>query len=637
MSNDAILTKTEIVIQGYKNNQPIVFSNLLLDEAFINVNHCSFSIRADDDQATLDSIIRFKKEVLGKELQIEFKDGSGALQHRFKGLVREVNSSLVDEHNYEFQIRGAGLFSKVDKVPEYHSFYKQPLSNIIEKAYKDSDIRSAIKNNPEFTTELLYIVQYNQTLFGFTAALAMRFGEWMYYDGEHLLFGKKPGGTAVELMAPDDVSNLNLHAQLFRNPVDAVGTDAYKGDAIKATREEAAPGNPVLQATGDAGKKALETWEHHFMGSGFNQSRIEHMFRIEQQAGYTRSASITGTTRNNKLAIGTVIKIKDKDDPGGKSFIITAIHHNCIQQDHYSNSFVAIPAEAEVPPYTNAGIFPVAKQQMAVVTDNVDDAGMARVKVRFPWMKDDEKSPWISVLAPHAGKDKGFRFIPEIEDEVMVQFTDGNAELPYVTGAVYTEKHKPGIPEKGNNIKRIGTRTGRRLEIDDEKGEIILADDFEDEIGNRLYLLKNKEQKIVKLSSGNDDDNFSIMFLDGDKGRATVGIKSGGTVILKIDMQKDGTSMDITSTGVINIKADNTLNLEATAINLKAKDISLKADNKITMEGTQGIDASGMNINIAADVNLDMKGNAKANLGGAMLGLKGDGMASLEAALVKIN
>lgn len=637
MSNDAILSKTEIVIQGYKNSQPIVFSNLLLDESFISVNHFSFFIRADDDQATLDSIIRFKKDILGKELQIEFRDGSGTLQHGFKGLIREVNSSLVDEHNYEFQIKGSGLFSKVDKVPEFHSFYKQTLSNIIEKAYKDSGIKPAVKNDPKFSAELLYIVQYNQTLFGFTAALAMRFGEWMYYDGAHLVFGKKPEGTVVDLNAPDDVYNLNIHAHMFRSPVDAVGTDSYKGETIKAAEEAAAPGNPILQATGDAGKKVLETWGHHFAGSGFNQSQIEHMFRIEQQAGYARSAAVTGNTRDNRLSIGKIIKIKDRDDSGGKRFIITNIHHSCTQPDHYHNSFTAIPAEAEVPPYTNTGIAPAAKSQLAVVTDNVDDAGMARVKVRFSWMKDDEKSPWIPVLIPHAGKDKGFRFLPEIDDEVMVQFTDGNAELPYVTGAIYTEKHKPGVPEKDNNIKRIGTKTGRRLEIDDEKGELMLADDFENEIGNRISMLKSKEQKIIKISSGNDDDNFSVVFLDGERGRATIGVKSGGNVILKIDLQKEEKVMDITAAGTINIKADQTLNLEADEIHMKARHIDVKAQQELSLEGKVSAGLSGASVKVDASASLDLKGSAQATLAGAMLDLKGDGIASLTGALVKIN
>ncbi|WP_018628362.1 type VI secretion system Vgr family protein [Niabella aurantiaca] len=637
MSNDAILSKTEIVIQGYKNSQPVVFSNLLLDESFISVNHFSFSIRADDDQATLDSIIRFKKDILGKELQIEFKDGSGALQHRFKGLIREVNSSLADEHNYEFQIKGSGLFCKVDKVPEFHSFYKQTLSNIIEKAYKDSGIKPAVKNNPAFSSELLYMVQYNQTLFGFTTALAMRFGEWMHYDGEHLVFGKKPEGAAVELNAPDDVYNLNIHAHMFRNPIDAVGTDSYKGETIKAAREAEAPGSPILQATGNAGKKALETWGHHFAGSGFNQSHIERMFRIEQQAGYARSAAITGDTRNNRLSIGKIIKIKDRDDSGGKHFIITDIHHHCTQPDHYHNSFTAIPAEAEVPPYTNAGIAPLANSQLAVVTDNVDDAGMARVKVRFSWMKEDEKTPWISVLVPHAGKDKGFRFLPEIDDEVMVQFTDGNAELPYVMGAIYTEKHKPGVPEKDNNIKRIGTKTGRRLEMNDKEGEMILADDFKDMVGNRVFMMKTEGQKILQISSGKDEANLSVVFLDGNRGRVTLGVKSGNTVILQIDMQQDGKVMDIISAGTINIKADQTINLEADEIHMKARHIGVKAKVQLDLEGKTSAGLSGEMVKVDAGTSLDLKASAQATLAGAMLDLKGDGIASLTGALVKIN
>ncbi|MCF3111506.1 phage baseplate assembly protein V [Niabella sp. CC-SYL272] len=637
MSNDAILSKTEIIIQGYQNSQPVLFSNLLLDEALVKVNYFSFSMRADDDHATLDAIINFKKSVLGKELQIEFKDSSDASRHRFKGVIEAVNSSLIDEHYYEFQISGSGLFCKINKIPEYHSFYKQTLSDIIDKAYKDSELKSLVKKAPGYTRPLHYTVQYNQTLFDFTTSLALRFGEWAYYDGEYFLFGKKPDGQAIELFAPDDVFNLNIHAHVLRNARAMVGTDSFKGETLRSSKEEAVPENAMLKAAQDAGKKALETRGDDFVASGFDQEMMDHIFRIDQQSSYTASAAITGSTRNNQLAIGRIIQIKDQDDSGGKRFIITQIHHSAMRADHYSNHFTAVPFESEIPPYANAAVFPRAVSQVGIVTDNEDDAGMARVKVKFPWMTDDEKSPWIPLVVPHAGDRKGFRFLPEIEDEVMVHFTDNNAERPYVVGALYTEKHKPQIPEKGNHIKRIGTKTGRRLEMDDEKGEMMLADDFDNDIGNRLYLLKNKEQKLIKLTSGNDDDNFSVVFLDGDKGRATVGVKSGGNVILKIDMQRDGTVMDITSEGTINIKAKQSLNLAADEININATNVSIKADDTLSLKSKMSAELSAADIKVDASASLDLNGSGQAKLAGAMLDLKGDGIASLTGALVKIN
>ncbi len=130
MPENSILAKTEITIQDYNSNNPVVFSNLLLSESLINVNSFSFSIRPLNDEGTLNSIINFKKEVLGKEVQLNFKDGE-TVNYKFKGVILEVNSSLVDEHFYEFRIDGCGLFCKVNELTQYHSFYKKswmPLS-----------------------------------------------------------------------------------------------------------------------------------------------------------------------------------------------------------------------------------------------------------------------------------------------------------------------------------------------------------------------------------------------------------------------------------------------------------------------------------------------------------------------------
>ncbi|MCH5688642.1 hypothetical protein LWM68_32955 [Niabella sp. W65] len=124
MPENSILAKTEITIQDYNSNNPVVFSNLLLSESLINVNSFSFSIRPLNDEGTLNSIINFKKEVLGKEVQLNFKDGE-TVNYKFKGVILEVNSSLVDEHFYEFRIDGCGLFCKVNELTQYHSFYKK--------------------------------------------------------------------------------------------------------------------------------------------------------------------------------------------------------------------------------------------------------------------------------------------------------------------------------------------------------------------------------------------------------------------------------------------------------------------------------------------------------------------------------
>ena len=63
---------------------------------------------------------------------------------------------------------------------------------------------------------------------------------------------------------------------------------------------------------------------------------------------------------------------------------------------------------------------------VGVVTNNQDPEGMGRVKVKFPWLSDEDESNWARVAAPMAGKERGFYFLPEVEDEVLVAFEHGD-------------------------------------------------------------------------------------------------------------------------------------------------------------------------------------------------------------------
>ena len=639
MAENSILSKTEIIIKDYNDDKPVVFSNLALSESLIHVNSFSFTIRPEDNNSSFSSIIDFKKKVLGKAVQIDFKDGSGNSNHKFIGVVLEVNSLLVDQHYYEFHITGSGAFCKVNEIAECHSFYKKKLDAIISKAFEKSSLKDKVKKNPQTSKELHYIVQYNQTLFSFMASMAIRYGEWMFYDGENLQFGKKPEGEAIELSAPGDVGNLNIRAHAIKKPEGTIATDIFKINIIQSKTAENPPDNDFIKASEESGKKVFENpGGSMFLSSGFNQSDSDDTYKLEQQAIMASSVFITGNTRNNKVFIGKKIKIKDAADSAGRTFIVTQIHHNAANYSNYTNSFTAVPQEVDVPPYTNPLLMPKATPQAAIITDNEDDSGLSRVKVKFPWMADDEKTPWISVLVPHAGKDKGFRFLPEKEDEVMVDFWDGNAETPFVNGSLYTEKNKSGIAEKGNNVKLIGSRSGRRLQIDDDNGLLYLEDNFADQNPINIISLhrKNGEKKIM-LESKESNDQYSVIRLNNQES-LDMGVVVGGDLWVQINMEKDGPKISIKSKGDIEIKADQNININGAEINLTATNIKINADNNLEMKGSAEAKMEGAQVKINADATLEAKGGAQTTIeGSAMLEMKGGAMAKIQGAIVMIN
>ena len=110
---------------------------------------------------------------------------------------------------------------------------------------------------------------------------------------------------------------------------------------------------------------------------------------------------------------------------------------------------------------------------VGVVTNNQDPDGMGRVKVKFPWLSDADESFWARVAVPMAGKDRGFYFLPEVDDEVLVAFEHGDARFPYILGALWNGKDAP--PAKNddgkNNVRVIKSRSGHVIRLTDEDGK----------------------------------------------------------------------------------------------------------------------------------------------------------------------
>src|SRR3974390_1449993 len=109
----------------------------------------------------------------------------------------------------------------------------------------------------------------------------------------------------------------------------------------------------------------------------------------------------------------------------------------------------------------------------AIVTNNRDPEGLARVKVALPWMGDRAESDWARVGTPMAGPQRGVYLLPEVDDEVLVAFEQGSPSAPYVLGGLWNGKDAP--PESnadGHNDRRtIKSRSGHVIRLTDTKGQ----------------------------------------------------------------------------------------------------------------------------------------------------------------------
>lgn len=114
---------------------------------------------------------------------------------------------------------------------------------------------------------------------------------------------------------------------------------------------------------------------------------------------------------------------------------------------------------------------------VGVVTDNKDPQKLGRVKVKFPILSEQDTTWWCPIVMLGAGKNRGWFFIPEVDDEVLCLFEHGDLDRPLVIGALWNGKDKPADKNPGGNPRRvIKSRQGSKITFDDDQMKIIIED-----------------------------------------------------------------------------------------------------------------------------------------------------------------
>ncbi len=189
---------------------------------------------------------------------------------------------------------------------------------------------------------------------------------------------------------------------------------------------------------------------------------------------------------------------------------------------------------------------------IGLVTNNKDEQGLGRIKVKYPWREaDEQESHWARLAVLAAGKERGTFWLPEVGDEVLLAFDKGDIEHPYVLGALWNGQDKPPDTnaDGDNNTKMIRSRSGHqvtlfdktgeeRVEIKTQGGHTILLDDkagsarieVKDSSGSNKIVIETVQNSLT-IESGLNLKIKSQM-IDIEAG-ATMNIKSSGTLTLK--------------------------------------------------------------------------------------------------------
>ena len=535
---------------------------------------------------------------IGETASISFVHRQTGESYDFEGIITQVEMVGSMGETGGVAIHGTSPTILYENNRTLDSWMDQSLSTIIKEATQEYG-KVNLVSNPKYAAPIPYMAQYNESVFDFMNRLSALYGEWFYYDGTKVYFGKPDRDNTEKIVYDMDLEEVRLVANLVPGKSARYDYVAQENKQHNADTPAKPDGMNDLQSIAHSCSEKAYTAKTTSAADPHvtDKAELDEQMRIVKNASGANLLNIKGIGKTCRIRIGEIIDVSFPDrmklPPLGK-FRIVGIEHEVRRDGHYSNSFVGVPDGTVHIPVPDVKR-PLALPELATVKENNDDKGQGRVKVAFDWQKNGKTTNWIRVQTPNAGvsgavpKNRGWVFVPEVGDQVMVSYEHGNPNRPYVTGSVFHSGSGKG-GDKDNKVKSIITRSGNAIVFDDETGSIVITD----QTGKQLIMLDGTDAITVmaKKSITLTNEAESVIVMDDKsiglqadtialEGRKSVTLLSGNECMV-LSSEKS-----IISSSGTNIKQEAAKDYDVAAKNGTVNGVNLMIEGKgnVTVSG----------------------------------------------------
>ena len=491
------LVKLSLVIEGkvikYYKHFKLTQSAQKHHEFTLTLAHDTLG---DRQTHTLEEANKF----LGKRLTavISYKDIDKSPERNFVGVITGVGFSQERMSLGNIVLSGYSPTILLDGAPHIQSFGgTQPVNMgiIAEEVIKQGLDKSRfdIRIDTNDYSQIIYSSQYDETHYNYLARMAEAYGEQFYYDGEVLHFGKlPPQNQPIKLTYGSSANDIRVELKAVHTKPQFYGYNSSKNEVLKS-------GATPIQHVGDLAKTAYQHNDNIYKTPSLRVAPIKATTHLDVEYSQKSTAgseavnvfTISGSTTVPFLHPGCAVDIEmRKPDTNETSYftriMVTETTHEIDTIGHYTGSFQGIASDTGFMPKPEFTI-PIAQPQTATVISNTDPEGQGRVQVRFDWQTNDT-THFIRMMSPDAGgtdqitQNRGYVAIPEVGDQVMVNFVHNHPDRPFVMGGMF----HGGVGLGGfadNRVKSIMTRSGHKVVFTEDESIIIT-----DKSGNEIHL-----------------------------------------------------------------------------------------------------------------------------------------------------
>ena len=396
-------------------------------------------------------------------------------------------------------VSGYSATYRMETAHSCFSWNDRTIGDVVKKLCEQAKVQ--LELNPAFKETKDFICQYEESDFDFIRRLAHQYQEWMYFDGTKLIFGKpRKLADPIRLEYGTTLSSLDIGLQTLARSEQVFSYHSGADREMQRMTPDLAYGHDKL--AGEAFRASLGMFSkparQHALPRISNETELVNYMGRKQAAETAETHYITAESQVPTLRVGSVIslyssfleRVGNLSEESLGDFIIIEITHEVSQGSYYKNRFKAIPATLKALPSPKVRM-PLAETQMATVLSNADPEGKGRVRVRMNWQTDGMQTGWVRVMTPDGGSssdvksNRGFVFIPEVGDQVLLGFHHGDPARPYVMGSLFNGTTGGGGLE-GNHMKSLTTRSGHTIKLNDSLSSLGIT--IKDIKGNSIHI-----------------------------------------------------------------------------------------------------------------------------------------------------
>lgn len=564
------------------------------------------------------------KPMVGKDLCVNIElDGGG--KRYISGLVTAARVAGHQGRSVVYELRLEPWLKILTHTSDYKAFQNKNVVEILDEVldeYPWPVEKRLVENYPTRAWQ----VQYGETDFDFVQRLMQEWGIYWWFEHSE---------NSHTLVLADAI---NVHKACADSPLVCYYQKGLKLDKefihTITANESLRSGQWVLNdfdfmkprsllksTVANPRETGLAEYEHYeWPGDYFTKSEGEMLTRIRMEEQRSPGSRVQGSGNIRTLMTGFTFILENYPTAEvNREYLLVqttlfiqdnAQHSGQEQHFSYSTSFELHPTSEVYRPQRTLSKPHTKGPQSAIVTgpagQEIWTDKYGRVKVQFGWDRygknDENSSCWVRVSYPWAGKGFGGIQIPRIGQEVLVDFKNGDPDLPIIVGRTYNQDTMPpwglpgaatqsgfyshtigGGPTNANALRFEDKPGGEEVWLHAEKDQRIEVNNNESHwVGNnRLKVIDKTETAIIgeerSLTVQMDDtslagQNKTIQAVQNLR------LAAGDSIILSCGK----TILQMTSDGIFNITCKN-FNITATEngkINTQSGQLDLNMNDR---------------------------------------------------------